>query len=311
MRKTHDPELEEFKSMNLGHIAQVYGYIFNKSESSPSSQVFKHPDGDKIIIATGEDGHAVFFNIQGTASGSVIDFIMHREHCNLGYARQYLRRLVNIPSPTAPAFVSVAKPKIVSRDLVALSVQWASFGPYQGQYLQGRGLTAATLTHVGDRLRQDGRGNACFRHDNAQRLAGWEVKNKGFTGYPEGGEKALFAARMGLEADEIPPRLIVAESAIDGLSYWQMNPAPALVLSFAGSMTPEQGQLLARVLRKYHAAEVITATDNDTAGDRYADQVQETRPDATRARPPAGVKDWNEALQKAAGIHPQQTKKRF
>jgi hypothetical protein len=47
--------------------------------------------GSIIIIATGEDGHGIFFDTLGSASGSVIDFVMWQKGCNLGYARKYLR----------------------------------------------------------------------------------------------------------------------------------------------------------------------------------------------------------------------------
>jgi len=47
--------------------------------------------GSTIIIATGEDGHGIFFYAQGNASGSVIDFVMWQKGCNPGYARKYLR----------------------------------------------------------------------------------------------------------------------------------------------------------------------------------------------------------------------------
>ena len=92
-----------------------------------------------------------------------------------------------------------------------------------------------------------------------------------------------------------PPRLIVAESAIDAMSYYQHDPAPALVLSFGGEMSPEQPELLRHVLTKYPAAQIVTATDADAQGDDYAALIEAVRPDAVRARPLTG-KDWNETL---------------
>ena len=77
--------------MNLGELATSYGYAPDRRESSRSSLVMRHADGDKIIIATGEDGHAVFFSVHADASGSVIDFVMHRQGGNLGHAWKTLR----------------------------------------------------------------------------------------------------------------------------------------------------------------------------------------------------------------------------
>jgi hypothetical protein len=50
------------------------------------------------------------------------------------------------------------------------------------------------------------------------------------------------------------------------MSYYQTSPGPALVLSFAGSLSPEQRELLAHVLSKHPSAEIITATDADEQG---------------------------------------------
>jgi hypothetical protein len=54
-------ELERFKRLNLGDLARAYGYTLDPKESSRSNLVMRHSDGDKIIVATGEDGHAIFY----------------------------------------------------------------------------------------------------------------------------------------------------------------------------------------------------------------------------------------------------------
>ena len=291
---TREGELERFKALNLGELAASYGYELDRHESSRSSLVMRHADGDKIVIATGEDGHAVFFSIHANASGSVIDFVMHRQGGNLGHARKTLRAYSPSSFPTAPA-ARIPKPRPIPHDRAALAAQWHCFAPYHGGYLEGRGLDAATIAAFADRIRTDERGNTVFRHDDREGLAGWEIKNHGFTGFAAGGRKALFACRAGIPRDTDPPRLIVAESALDGMSYHQHDPAPALVLSFGGGLSPEQEDLLRHVLTKYTAAEIVTATDNDPQGDDYAALVKATRPDARRARPPTG-KDWNDAV---------------
>jgi hypothetical protein len=289
-----DEELERFKTFNLGELAASYGYALDRRESSRSSLVMRHTDGDKIIIATGEDGHAVFFSVRENASGSVIDFIMFREGGNLGYARKTLRAYVPSPFPTAHA-PHIPKPNPIAHDRAALIAQWHKLRPYTGGYLESRGLTVATVAAFAERLRTDERGNVVFRHDDREGLSGWEVKNKGFTGFSSGGRKALFACRAGLTREDMPARLIVAESALDAMSYHQLNPNPALVLSFGGGLSPEQETLLRYVLTQYPAAKIITATDADAQGDRYAALIEAIRPDAVRARPPTG-KDWNDAL---------------
>jgi DNA primase len=291
---TKDDELERFKALNLGELAASYGYELNRRESSRSSLVMRHADGDKIIIATGEDGHAVFFSVHANASGSVIDFIMHREGGNLGYARKTLRAYVPSSFPTAHA-PHIPKPNPIAHDRAALIAQWHRLNLYTGGYLESRGLTAATVAAFAERLRIDQRGNVVFRHDDREGLTGWEIKNKGFTGFASGGRKALFACRLGIAREDTPARLILAESALDAMSYHQLNPDAALVLSFGGGLSPEQETLLRYVLTQYQTAKVITATDADAGGDRYAALIEAIRPDAVRAQPPTG-KDWNDAL---------------
>lgn len=290
-----DPELERFKSLNLGRLAASYGYQLDRRESSRSSLVMRHADGDKIIIATGEDGHAIFFSVHANASGSVIDFVMHRQGGSLGYARKTLRNYAPSSFPTALP-TAIPKPRPIPHDRAALAAAWHRFAPYQGRYLESRGLTAATVIAASDRIRSDERGNALFRHDDHEGLTGWEVKNKGFTGFAAGGRKALFAVRIGIPPQSKPPRIVVAESAIDALSYHQQNPDPALLLSFGGGLSPEQETLLKQVLTKYPAAWIVTATDNDQEGEAFAATIKAIRPDAVRARPFNG-KDWNDMVQ--------------
>jgi len=289
-----DDELERFKTLNLGELAASYGYELDRRESSRSSLVMRHADGDKIIIATGEDGHAVFFSVHTEASGSVIDFIMHRQGGNLGYARKTLRAYVPSSFPTAQTY-HIQKPRPLAHNRATLLAQWHKMRSYTGGYLENRGLTAATLAAFSERLRIDERGNTVFRHDDRDGLTGWEVKNKAFTGFASGGHKALFACRVGIPTETDPPRLVIAESAIDAMSYYQLNPAPALMLSFGGGLSPEQETLLRSVLTQYPAAKIVIATDADAQGDRYATLIEAIQPDAIRARPFTG-NDWNDAL---------------
>jgi hypothetical protein len=303
---SRDPELERFKALNLGEVTASYGYALDRRESSRSSLVMRHADGDKIIIATGEDGHAIFFSVKADASGSVIDFIMHRQGGSLGYARKTLRAYSPPSFPTAH-IAAIPKPRPIPHDRAALVAAWHRFAPYHGGYLESRGLSPSAVNEAADRLRCDEGGNTLFRHDDREGLTGWEVKNKGFTGFAAGGRKALFALRVGIPPQTEPPCLVIAESAIDVLSYYQQNLSPALLLSFGGGLSPEQEELLGQVLTKYPAARIVTATDNDEQGEVFAATITAIRPDAARAKPPIG-KDWNDVIKPRP---PQQTEINF
>lgn len=298
---TEDAELARFKrSISLEDLAAAYGYR-ETDRRGPVTEL-RNGDGDKIDIWQDTEragGHWVFKAWKNGKQGSVLDFVMHCENCTLGRARVVLRHWS--PAYRAPS-VSRSSPPAKPREPLnrpALVDAWRHFRRYEGGYLESRGISAATVATAADRLRLDERGNVAFRHDDLDGLTGWELKNRTFTGFAGGGRKALFALRVGYGRDEAPPRLVVTESALDALSFHQLDPAPALLLSFGGGLSEQQGELLRHVLTKYPAAAILTATDNDDQGEKYAAFIASIRPDATRARSPKG-KDWNDAVKPEA-----------
>lgn len=297
-----DTELEKFKTeINLAEMASSYGYELVRKESSRASLVMRHPDGDKIVVATGTDGHSIFFSVHDEGkSGSVIDFVKWKENTNLGYARQTLRKWVANPAsffPTAPK-PNFPRPVAVPQDCTARHAEWLRMQPYRATgkgYLEKRGLSADTIRTFSERVGVDQRGNVCFRHDDLRSVTGWEMKNNAFTGFSGGGRKALWGWKVGSPQKEATPLVIVTESAIDTLSYYQLHPRPGFYLSFGGSMSPEQNELLKYVLNRYPVAQIVAATDNDEQGEKFAEVIRSIRPDAVRATPPIG-KDWNDTL---------------
>ncbi len=66
---------------------------------------------------------------------------------------------------------------------------WERMQPYRPGYLEGRGLNPRTIARFAGCIRTDGRSNACFLHQDDNGISGYEVKNKGFTGFVGGGTK--------------------------------------------------------------------------------------------------------------------------
>lgn len=300
-------ELEKFKiEINLTELASSYGYELDRRESSRTSFVMRHQDGDKIVVATDRDGHGIFFSVHDDRQhGSVIDFVKQKEGVNLGQARQILRRWKANPAfffPTAREYQSL-RPKPITHDCATTYAQWLKMRPYNRAYGQGylekRGLTADTISTFSERIGVDLHGNIIFRHDDLHSVTGWEVKNANFTGFSGGGRKALFGHKVGSPQKDTFPLLVIAESAVDVMSYYQLNPRPGFYLSFAGSLSVEQHKLLKYALNRYPAAQVIAATDQDAQGEKFADIIYSIRPDTARAVPPIG-KDWNDTLRTQA-----------
>ena len=65
----------------------------------------------------------------------------------------------------------------------------------------------------------DTKGNAIFPHYDEEGTCGYEIKNKGFTGFSAGGDKGLWVSRC-FAGDE---SLVIAESAIDALSFHALH----------------------------------------------------------------------------------------
>lgn len=289
-----DSELEQFKTeVSLVELASFYGYELERAESSRSSIAMSHEDGDKVIITTEVDGHDVFFSVREDRSGSVIDFVMYRERVNLGGARKVLRRCL------MPGYLSLRsavhyRPEVTSHDASGLHGKWLRMKPYAaGGYLEYRGLSAETIALFSSRIRLDDRGNVAFRHDDLRDFTGWEAKNRGFTGFSANGYKALFGCKVGTPGET--PVVVIAEGAIDVMSYYQLHPVEGYYLSFAGGLSHEQVDLLAWVTNRCPGARVVIATDADEQGEKYAAQIWQVRGDAMRDRPTTG-KDWNDTL---------------
>lgn len=289
-----DQELERFKrEISLVEYAQASGYEVDHKKSSRNCVVMRGA-GDIVVIATDADGHGIYFSVANDGdSGSIIDFARNRLGINLGHVRKELRPwLQGSLLPTAKRQSLPPKPIKVPKDLVGILAAWHRFSAYEGLYLvKERKLQPACIADFSPWLRQDERGNACFAHRNAYGVTGWEVKNRGYTGFSAGGEKSLFACRVGAGRG----LAVITESAIDAMSYHQLQGRDqTLYLSLGGAMSPTQEELLAKTIAQ--VPRVIIATDRDDQGDDYAATIHKYRPDAIRALPEG--KDWNDDLKK-------------
>lgn len=156
------------------------------------------------------------------------------------------------------------------------------------------------------RIRIDNRGNAVFPHFDQDGLCGYEIKNKGFTGFASGGTKALWLSHE-LPADK---RLVLCESAIDALSHAVLFPDNhARYTSIGGKPNPQQPELIRAAVERMPAfSEIVSAMDADAEGGKVAEVVRRAVELSGRLdlrfviEEPAGHKDWNNQLR--AKPHP-------
>jgi 5S rRNA maturation endonuclease (ribonuclease M5) len=311
LKMQREDELTRFKTdINLVEYVASKGYQVIKGESSKASTVMVDGQGDKLIIATAEDGHGIYFSVRDDAdNGSIIDFVQRRQGLNLGQVRKELRpwigeygqAAVPVHAARKPEAARAPKPVPTSRDRQQVLAVWSKMEPAgEHRYLiDERKLSPEVLAdpRFAGQVRIDGKGNAVFPHYDRDGITGYELKNAGFTGFAKGGEKGLwYSSNLGHAG-----RVVVVESAIDAMSHAQINgDQEAAYISVGGSMSDKQRELLAGALAKAHqrGAAVVLATDADEPGKKLADQVQALAPAGAlieREEPEHG-NDWNDAV---------------
>lgn len=307
-------ELERFKrDIDLTAFAASKGYRIDPRESSASSRVLRHDgSGDKLIVGKAADGHWQYFSVRDRDdNGTIVDFVQRRERKSLGEIRRELRQWTHTPQPEAPAATRPVQPVIRDRNAVAAELTRSRLLESH-PYLESRGLVRATLGSPRFRgtWRMDSsrHGNVIFPHHDERGLSGFEVKNHGFTGFAKGGDKGIWSSKVS-PGDQ---RLVIAESAIDALSYHQVNPHPKTrYISFAGALNAHQPGLIESSISWMPAGStVVAATDKDAAGEAFAKSISElcakhSHVTYERHAPRLG-KDWNDHLSALRDCEPKQ-----
>lgn len=308
-------ELDSFKTeINLSEYAANAGYQVVKQESSRSSVVMRNPgNDDKIIIARAVDGHWTYFSVRdATDRGSIIDFLQKRHGLNLGEVRTELRPWIGAQKPqvSQDLYQTTVQPIQKSREGVFQS--YARMKELEDPlYLYERGIKPDTIAdpRFKGMIRQDARRNVIFPHYDREGLSGYEMKNRGFTGFASGGQKAVWHSQVKASDN----KLVLTESAIDALSYHQLHgDINTRYMSLAGQLSDHQREnILPSALSKMQAGSTIyLAFDNDVSGDTFAKAISDMAPDhvSTKRVVPDFGKDWNEFLQKAERVYIRQLK---
>jgi len=300
-----DSELEQFKAdIDLRGYAAEQGYQLDRKESWRGSAVMRHANGDKIIIKRGSDGHYVYFSVhRSDDNGTIIDFVQKRMRMSLGAVRKELRPYIGAPSSRLPSFAPLLK---TGRDRLRVESEYAKMQDAPNHpYLENeRALPASLLglPRFAGRIRLDARGNAVMPHFDQDGLCGYELKNKGFTGFASGGTKGLW---LSVEKPE-DARLVVSESAIDALSHAALFPDDrARYASIGGKLNPTQPELIRASIARMPSgsrSEIVAAMDSDEDGSKLTEIVRQALALSGRGdlvfkdHRPLGAKDWNDVL---------------
>lgn len=300
-------ELARFRQdINLIAFAASKGYAVDKRDSSRNCCMMRHANGDKIAIGKAADGHWQYYSFRDERdNGDIVEFVQQRSGGRgafpLGSVRKELRQWTHTEREV-PQFVPELRPVVKDRAAVNAAFEKARVVETH-PHLEARALSPATLADPRFRgtwrMMPDRYGNVIFPHRDLEGLSGFEVKNKGFTSFAEGGDKGLWSSRT-RPGDN---RLVIAESAIDALSYHQLHPYPgARYVSFAGGLNPRQPELLERAIaRMPPGSTIVAATDRDHDGDVFAKRIaamcsEHSGVTFVRGAPKLGCKDWNDHL---------------
>jgi hypothetical protein len=251
----HDFELHQFKTdINLVQYAiDRYGYQRDRRESSRASHVLRRAaTNDKIIVRRAPDGHWTYFSVRDDRDhGTIIDFVQARgRHDSLGHVREELRQWLGTARPwrDSPCPARRPDPPTLTR---SRRPSRAASRADNCPYLNARGIRPETLRHprFAGRWGLGPHGNALFVHTTeAGEVTGYEIKNRGFTGFATGGTKSAWQSA----AQPTDGTLVLTESAIDALSYFQLHPDPigrTRFLSTGGAPSTRQIELLGPRLR--------------------------------------------------------------
>jgi hypothetical protein len=304
----HDSELHRFKTdIHLVQYAiERYGYQRDRRESSRASHVLRHPaTNDKIIVRTAPDGHWTYFSVRDERDhGTIVDFERARgRHGSLGHVRQELRQWLGTARPDFDFGLPTARALPPDRNAVTQAFE-AAKGADNSPYLNARGIRPETLrdSRFSGTWGMDRRGNTLFVHTTESGdVTGFEIKNRGFTGFSTGGTKSAWQSAA-LPTD---CALVVTESAIDALSYFQLHPERAPTTRFVstgGAPSAPQIVVLDRLLLQLPpSSRLVAAVDSDAAGDKLAGRIEALVRDRTQIaferHSPAPAKDWNDVLQ--------------
>ncbi|MEE9398532.1 MAG: DUF3991 and TOPRIM domain-containing protein [Methylococcales bacterium] len=313
-------QLESFKTnINLVEYASTEGYGVDKKESSRSSIVMRHGGyNDKIIITRGHDNHWIYFSVRDdTDNGSIIDFVQYRRDLTLGKVRQHLKAWVdpepsNRPQPVIAFTASKIQPATKNRQNVIKAISLMDDIKSHDYLENERGISATVLTspRFAGQIKSDRQArfqNVIFPHKDRDGLCGFEIKNRGFTGFASGGTKGLWFSNI-FKTDK---KLVITETAIDGLSFHCLNPAEqARYCSVGGSLNDSQPDLITGAVAKMpEGSEIIIATDADTPGRILADRIGDLAQAASREdidierhEPPEEGQDWNNQLCDVLGL---------
>lgn len=305
----HDEEVERLRAgVSCATVLEKSGSGWTLDLRQSTRHALKYRRGPGKILIISHEGQG-WWDPLSDAKGDVFGLVQFLDgSLNFGEVRRVLRGLVGV-APRPPSFEGQKHGK---KPALPPAQRWAArsrlhHGSSTWSYLtQTRALPARVLSvaDAADALCEGPRGSAWFAHrDHEGHLTGIEMRGPSYRGFTRNGRKVLFRLPVG---QGLITRVAVCEAPIDAMSLAaieHLQPG-TLYLATGGGMGPDTIQaitLLLDQLRTQPCPHIAIATDDDTAGERYADRLKGLADRAgiagERCLPPHGHKDWNAFLQ--------------
>ena len=333
MQQPREPELnfnQVKKDINLVDLVLTLGYQHNRAKSGADIEKGKFhtfdykgkPGLDQVIIYKAPSGDYLYFNrADDRDKGSVIDFLKNRiENPRIAgivaspgknvwaSVIENAKRYLNLPAAQrniSPQLQQRIEPVQRGEGYVPEFLR-KTLPLTDTRYLNSRGLSPETLAsplfagrilnHVHEGVTKDGQAyrftNTAFPQLYKEGIVGLEIKANGFKG--QAADSLNSAALWLSNTTTKTTTLVVAESAIDALSHYQLKqPTNALYASTSGQLTDNKVAEIKRLIENNNLKTVKLALDNNLEGHLF-----DTRLIAGLARPntPMGIERTQPSL---------------
>jgi hypothetical protein len=305
-----DQEIEGLRAgVSCATLLERRAWKLDKTQSTRHCWKYRCGAGGLVIVNHGGLG---WWDPRSQAKGDVFALAQFLEPgLNFGQVRQLLRALSGIaPSfPVALAAQKEKRPELLPAERWTARRSLTSGSPTWCYLARTRALEVPVLVAAAraDVLREGPYGSAWFAHRNATAtIVGIEMRGPEYRGFSADGDKTLFQLPGRLPTSSVPvTRLVVCEAPIDAMSLAGIERlrTDTLYVATAGGMGPHTLaalQTLLRDLTTRPGSVLVAATDADTAGEHYANQLMEFATAAGvrsgRILPFGGHKDWNQVV---------------